>query len=286
MKYINKLILLSLSIVNFINVNTLFLIKKKSINSKITNEKVIISLTSFPARIKFVHQTIKSILIRNENKCYIFIYLSTDEFPDLEKNIPTNLLALKKYGLRIIFVDGNVRSYKKLIYAMSTFPDKSIITIDDDIYYPKKWLDNLINLHNDNPHDILFFRGHRMYDSHHKILPYKKMISAESTYGIDNYNFYIPTGIGGILYPANSLYKDFNNIILINKLAPYADDLWFKKMGELNNTNYRRVLNRNITFPPILGTQKISLYKKNVINKTQELIDNDSQLKKILEHYN
>jgi len=78
-----------------------------------------------------------------------------------------------------------------------------------------------------------------------------------------------------------SLNKEVFNQKTFLSICPLSDDIWFKSMGLLNNTSYRRVFNKNIFFPTINGTQVKNLTMENV-----DLKKNDIQLKKVFDKYN
>lgn len=55
-------------------------------------------------------------------------------------------------------------------------------------------------------------------------------------------------GVGGVLYPPNSLYCDITNENLFMELAPTNDDIWFWLMAVLNNKKIK-VIKNNIPEP-------------------------------------
>lgn len=69
---------------------------------------LIISLTSFPARISTLHITISSLLCQTKKPNMIILQLSEDEFPNKENDLPENLLKLKEFGLTINWNKGNI----------------------------------------------------------------------------------------------------------------------------------------------------------------------------------
>ena len=59
-----------------------------------------------------------ALALRSSEK--IVLYLSLDEFPD--RTVPNELSALAGDRFEIRFVEGNLRPYKKLLYALTDFP--------------------------------------------------------------------------------------------------------------------------------------------------------------------
>ncbi|NOI88333.1 hypothetical protein [Vibrio sp. 99K-1] len=246
--------------------------------SAVEKPSLVISLTCFPARIHKVFLTIESIFYQQcDFEFIVELYLSLDEFPD--RNLPCSLLRLERRGLKIHFVDGNERSYKKLIYSYRKW-DKPVVTIDDDIFYPSNFVNTLYKAHTANPEDIIFFRGKEIQFEGGNVGLYSTYPEA-SNFQANKY--LLPTGVSGVLYPDGCLHPDFDNANIYKKLAPYADDMWFKVMTLLNGRSSRLCYSQSIHFPLIFGSQRISLRNVNVADG---LSKNDVQLRAILEYYN
>ena len=45
----------------------------------------------------------------------------------------------------IRLVPGDIRSHKKYLYAIMEFPEDTIITVDDDVYYNSQMIEILVN---------------------------------------------------------------------------------------------------------------------------------------------
>lgn len=254
----------------------------KSSNTTINSvtDKVVVSLTTFPARIEKVALTIETIFQQKTRPDVIHLWLALSEFPD--RVLPESIKRLETRGLRVSFVDENIRSYKKLIYALKQYPESIIITIDDDVFYPRYWLEKMLATHRQHPKDIICYRGHNLkltqtgeLESYRNILEHNRSrFSAEATYSL------LPTGVSGIMYPPHSLNPEVFNQKKFMELAPNGDDIWFKACGLLNNTKSRRVFTKNIHFNEIRGSQAVSLYSLNVHSNK-----NDEQLKKVFDEY-
>ena len=57
----------------------------------------------------------------------------------------------------------DIRSYKKLIPALRSYPDDAIITIDDDAIYHIDLIEKLVNSYIKDPQFIYFNRGRRIH---------------------------------------------------------------------------------------------------------------------------
>lgn len=239
---------------------------------------LVISLTCYPGRIGTLFLTLESLIQQNLSNIKIVVYLSKDEFPD--EQIPYLLRKQCNRGVEIKFVSDNLRSYKKLHYAISDYPDLPILTADDDILYPRDWAKKFYEYFLKNNETILYARGHKiLLDEEGKPKPYSTFTKPEAQKAD---NLVIPTGVSGILYPPHCFYKDVRNADIFMRLAPRADDLWYRLMTLMNNRKCMLIYNNSVHFPPILGTQKTSLRMTNL--KPND-INNDSQLRALLDYY-
>lgn len=203
--------------------------------------KLIVSLTSFPQRMYDIHYCLYSLLKQTLKPDMIILWLAEEQFPNKEKDIPQEVLSLQKFGLTIKWCK-NLYSYKKLIPALIEYPDDIIVTTDDDVFYEKDCIEKLYKSYLETPGVISCHRGHRIItDANGNFAIYKKWKKKISGESINFKNFF--TGVGAVLYPPHSLYKDITNIELFTKLAPHADDIWFWAMAVLNNTPIKVIKN-------------------------------------------
>ena len=120
--------------------------------------KPIVSLTSFPARLGLVHLTIESIFRQSEPPGAVYLWLYDGEISRSE--LPLAIRRLERRGLRIEFVPENLRGAKKLIYAARALPERTLVTADDDLLYPRNWLQRLTAASLVTPETVICHRGH------------------------------------------------------------------------------------------------------------------------------
>lgn len=217
------------------------------------NKKVIVSLTTFPDRIVYVCETLHSIMHQTKKPNLIILWLAREQFPHGEENLPSSLLLLKQYGLSIEWVDDDWKSYKKIIPALTQYPDDIIVTADDDLYYPSYWLKSLIASYFEFPQDI---QGH--------------LITAVS-FTEDRFVFkdrYLKEGTGeasfcckilsgsGTLFPPHCMYQDVTDANLFMSLAPTNDDIWLWAMAIMNNTKVRWIKHNMVKLYWVEHTQE------------------------------
>jgi len=229
---------------------------------------VIVSLTSIPSRLGTLHLTIRSVLNQNVRPKKIILWLHHS----LKGEIPPKLRILESDLFQIKYSELTC-SHRKLIHTIELFPEIIVVTCDDDMMYRPNWLQLLFREHLLHPEKVIANQTRYIrYSQEGELLPYKNWKYDESL----NFNqsAVIPIGAEGVLYPPNKLSEKVTDSGLFLKLAPKADDLWFKAMAILNNTIAILASERARTPIPIIGSQKQSLKKSNIgddKNRTQWL---------------
>lgn len=218
-------------------------ITKSGVTTEKREQKIIISLTSFPERIKYVSKTICSLLDQTLKPDMIILWLADEQFPNKEKDLPESLLKLRKYGLTIRWYK-DIKSFKKLIPAILEFPDDIIITVDDDFYFERNLIELLYSSYQKNPQYVSCHRCTKIFYKNGKLEAkgggkkyYKRPSFANKL-----------CGGAGCLYPPHSLYKDITDEKLFTTLCPTNDDIWFWLMAVLQGTKIK-VIKHNIPQP-------------------------------------
>ena len=247
--------------------------------------ELIVTLTSIPARINMVHLAIKTIFKNSVQPNRVVLYLAQSQFPDLE--LPESIKTLMKHNekFEVRWTNVDIRSYKKLVPALSDFPEDFLITIDDDLLYKKNLIYRLIRMHKMYPDAIIGARTRRVaYNNCGEFLPYNKWKKFHIYNSLrwlwrPHYQNMATTG-AGTLFPPYSLHPDVVQKDIFMDLCQTTDDLWFWAMAVKNQTKtavagYVRPLNR------IEGSQVVSLFSVN--NGVEKL--NDKSIKNITVQY-
>ena len=199
-------------------------------------KKVIVSLTSFPAAIPYAKEAIKSILVGNTLPDKVVLYLTFSQFKD--SKIPLELMALANNNplFEIRNYKQDIRSYRKLIPALKDFPNDIIVTIDDDVRYHKDMLRDLLHLHEQIP-DVIIANRAKKIKLNAPYRQWKKYRWYHFFANRLNFSFKnIQTGVGGVLYPPNSLNTKMLDTDLFTEIAPTTDDIWFWAAAVSNGT--------------------------------------------------
>ena len=216
------------------------------------DNKLIVSLTSYPLRFKTLPLVLNSILNQSIRPDKIILNI---EYSD-KKKIPNSVLDFK--NIEIKYIKNGLKAYGKIIPSLKKYSNIYIITFDDDIIYSKKAIEYLVTKSKKNPRAVIANRIDRikviknypdMYQSWYPV--YKKQTK---------YAFL--TGGGGVLYPPNCFHKDVCKEKLFKKLSPLNDDVWLNWMVRLNSTkiiySYPGKIYDDIKILPL------GLYAKNI----------------------
>ena len=164
-------------------------------------KKVIISFTSYPARIENVHKVVKSLLEQTEKPDEIVLWLSLAEFPKQYGDLPESISCLiGENGFRIEWVKENLKSHKKYFYVLQN-NENIVITVDDDVYYHKTMVHTLMESYKKHPCAVSARNVHMIFSESHYLAPYIHWESYVSEYeGCERMDL-CAIGVGGVLYP-------------------------------------------------------------------------------------
>ncbi|AMK15420.1 glycosyltransferase [Methanobrevibacter olleyae] len=245
--------------------------------------KIIVSLTSFPERMQDIYFCLFSLLNQNFKPDEVILWLSDEQFPNKENDVPQNVLDLKNNGLTIKWCK-DIGSYKKLLPSLEEYPNDFIVTADDDIFYPKNWLKNIWEEHKKYPNEIISCRTRIIsYNSDKSFNNYNDWKLALKGRRPSYFNFFT-TG-GGTLFIPNSLSKHIFDEKLFLELCPLADDIWFWAMAVLNKTKIKCVDNPMPILCYINPARDLGLLNEKTLWEFNKLENNDKQFNNIISHF-
>lgn len=240
---------------------------------------VIVSLTSFPARINNVWQVVECMMRQTLKPFKIILWLSKEQFPNAE-GIPETLRNREGEMFEVRLVDGDIRSHKKYYYVAREFPNSLIFLVDDDIYYPTTILERTVDAYNRHTEAVICNYGYHIgHFDDGSLKPYNSW-KKEFRYSERN-DLFFGSGGGTLICPA-LLHKELTNMEIATKLAPIADDIWLNAVVKLSGK--RLILLDNGMILPVYNSNDDNLA---TVNKGQS--QNDVQLeavtKYMMNHY-
>ncbi len=225
--------------------------------------EVIVSLTTFGPRLRDAARSIESIMEQTllPNRIILWLGRELETTPQL---IPASLRRLQRRGLEIRFTD-DCGPATKLLPALEAFPDDVIITVDDDMLYDIDMIDDRIIADGDRLR-LVYDQADDLYLTEEPLMQPMAM------------------GVGGVLYPPRCMHPDVSDRQLMSRLAPKADDLWFKVMEVLAGTPVYPVNETNPSDDRLLMSfhyrQSLALHTYNVIAGQDNV-----QLAALVKHY-
>lgn len=251
-------------------------IPRHPLNTQPRTERVIASLTSYPARIPFVHLAVKSLMLQTYKPDRILLWLADEQFPG--RQLPASLLALERYGLEISWMH-DLYGHKKYYYPVKEQkPEEVVITFDDDLLYSPRAIERLIKTHQRYPDCLVCERGQVFED---KSQPNPGRWKTISSIGVKEPTFSMnPSPGGGCLIPYHGFHPDALDESLIRELAYKNDDLWYMFMCAQNGTRMVKTRKYHRLFSPIAGSQVEQMATDNVTGNV-----NVQVMEKLKAHY-
>ena len=179
---------------------------------------IIASMTSFPARIKLVPKAYKHFITTQTMKCDKYVlWLSRAEFEGEKSARDLGLSELVSMGLEIHWCDENSRIHIRH-NSIKLWPNDYNIMIDEDIYYPKTFTQELIYYSKKYPNTVIsYFAGFEIFTGYIKFdLPRFRFPSIRNKFN------------GGLVcFPPNTYPQScFKYEEIRDKACPLHDETW------------------------------------------------------------
>lgn len=229
---------------------------------------LLVSLTSYPARFPVLHLTLRSLLSQTVAPDRIFLWIAEQDM----EHLPRKVLELGDRGITIRSCE-DVRSYKKLVFALEENPDAFIAIADDDMYYDPIWLEQLVEGFDPAEPTIVCCRAHRLrlgVDGRIADTREWEWTVADERSRRPSVDV-LPTGCAGVLYPPRSLHPDVLDRGLFQQLSPTADDLWFYWMARRANSKHK-VAGQGLHWVVLPVAYSDSLFSRNVAGENDRQI--------------
>lgn len=247
------------------------------LNNKRNN--IIVSVTTYKERINDVHLVIESLGRQTIKPEKIILWLDESEFK--LSDIPLVIKNQIDRGLEVRFC-YDYKSYKKIIPTLKDFPTYNVITVDDDIIYPRDMIEILYRESKQFSGVIIGHRAHKITYNKGKRKPYCKW-ELETNYSNTSLNdVFITTG-GGTLFPAGCFNDEFFNSEVFLDICPHADDIWINSMAILNGVKRKKTKDTrrfSDRFYVIDTNQDMALFHHNLAG------GNDVQIENVYKKYN
>ncbi|MHC2186902.1 hypothetical protein ACVLV4_002569 [Rathayibacter agropyri] len=234
--------------------------------SVVGDAPVVVSLTSYGHRLSTVFATIESIAAGSVRPKRLVLWLAHDE---IERGLPRTLRELSRRGLEIRGSEDLLSHKKYYPYTVEqpTIPFP-LVTADDDVLYPRTWLEKLMVAHRERPRSTVGYRGEMIaFGEQGEVRPYREWRGAQST---EPSFRLVLNGIGGVLYPVPVLEEARAYGTAFMESCPRADDLWLHRAALRADFAPSQLAAAQVHHPNIPGSQKTSLMSTNVEHGNDE----------------
>ena len=197
------------------------------------SKKVIVSVTSYPARIHEAVLAIRTIYRQIKLPDKVILWLGEEKFPNKFEDLPEELLQLvSEKHLEIRWCE-DIGPHTKYFYAFREYPDALVVTIDDDILYPPDRIENLYLCYLLFPQAVSAGRADFVPVSEQEEMPPVTTWPEEVDAWVLQPSMQLyAMGVNCVLYPT-VLFSQVSELLdkeTIRRVCPYADDLWLKAM--------------------------------------------------------
>lgn len=257
-------------------------LRKRMTLSSQQDSSVIVSLTSYGKRVRgSAVYTVYSLLHQTVRPERVVLWLDEKEYN--YDNQPNDLKFLCRYGLEVRY-GKDIGPYTKIIHSLRAFPDKHIITADDDLYYTKDFVQEFVDAHRQAPKAII--TGFAKVPVGEEVAPYDEWPEYHhvgNSFQYDSRKLF-PMGVGGVLYPSHVFDDEVLNEAVFTSLCPKADDIWLYVMGLHSQAEKRMLIDSRIKY---YQTDFLRQYltKDRLAATNCFKSENDTQLQALLAHY-
>lgn len=219
----------------------------------------VVSLTTYGARAGSVYLVIESIGKGTLRPSRLMLWV--DE-PDLFHRPPASLRRLQARGLEILLCEnlGPHKKYYPFVASQDSFP-QPLVTADDDILYPRYWLEGLAQGHRESPGTINCYRARVVSMKGREFAPYRDWPLCTETLPSVRH---VANGCSGVIYPPEFLYELKRAGEAFRECCPKADDLWLHVNEIRSGYKIRQMSETPLHFPLLPGTQTSGLQVQNV----------------------
>lgn len=221
----------------------------------------VVTLSTHGVRLRSVHLAIESIARGTVRPRRLILWLGA---ADAARPLPPALRRLVARGLEVRGTTDRGPHTKYYPLVSEDDPDGDFVTADDDIFYPRRWLADLMRAAARHPGAIVCHRAHEMAIDgdavRPQIAPYVTWKPCRTTTpSVRTF----PTGVSGVLYPAGFVADIRAAGTGFEITAPRADDVWLHAVAVRAGRLAVQVRDRPGEFLGVPGTRPSGLYRTN-----------------------
>ena len=189
--------------------------------------KIIVSMTSYPARIKNVGMSIFLLLSRQTVKPdEIHLWLAEPQFPNKEADLPKDLQTILRIpSVKLHWVKTNTYVHKRHeIFKIAETAD-CVFLIDDDVKYANNLIETVMGVHKKHPNCIVCYNNYATHKYKGRRIIYENSKLGAGPH-VNKVRWCGQSMIPVSLYPMEIL--DTAHQAVRDKTSPVSDECWFQ----------------------------------------------------------
>lgn len=197
-------------------------------------QKIIVTMTSYPKRIGNIGFAIWLLLYKQTlPPDEIHLWLSMQEFVNLEKDLPADLqLLCSQKKVQLHWLSKNTYVHKRHEIFKIANKDDCVFLIDDDVMYDNHLIERVMAIHKQHPNAIICYNNYSIHAYSGRHIKY-----IESTLGPGPHVNKV-RWCGQSMIPVSTYPKQLLNEKILacrDQLSPISDECWVQPWIVLNH---------------------------------------------------
>lgn len=188
---------------------------------------IIVSMTSYPARIRNVAKSIFLILSYQTLKPdAVHLWLAEQQFPGRNADLPKDLLAVCKLPkVHLHWVPGNTYVHKRHEIFRDIDDAACVFLIDDDVRYSNDLIERVMSVHKKHPDCIVCYNNYTLHKYNGRRIVYENSTLGPGPH-VNKVRWCGQSMIPARLYPREILDEAHQKVR--GKTSPVSDECWFQ----------------------------------------------------------
>ena len=189
--------------------------------------KILVSMTSYPGRIKNVDMAIFLLLTKQTKQPdEIHLWLAEPQFPNKEADLPMDLRKVLTHPKVVLhWLPENTYVHKRHEIFKTADQDDCVFLIDDDVRYVDNLIETVMGVHQKHPNCIVCYNHYDKHRYNGKHILYGHYCPHDGIY-TNQYRWCGQSMIPATVYPNEILSVD--NQAIRDQTSPISDECWMQ----------------------------------------------------------
>lgn len=189
--------------------------------------KILVSMTSYPGRIKNVGISIFLLLEQQTlPPDEVHLWLAVSQFPNKEADLPEDLQKVIKHPkVKLHWLPENTYVHKRHEVFKIAAPEDCVFLIDDDVKYADNLIETVMGVHQEHPECIVCYNTYAFHEYKGKRIIYRNSTLGPGPH-INKVRWCGQSMIPAAVYPKEVL--DSSHQAIRNNTSPVSDECWMQ----------------------------------------------------------